>query len=359
MATNAFRATLPDDSPIGLCYEPTLALANHSCTPNTFVMFDGRSISLMALNEIQKEEQVLISYVDSTQSRDLRRAELCQRYFFQCQCDKCINNDSPYQTFRKTKVTGSSKLDLFIDRKMLETRASSKTDLIEQLGEETGKLHQSLLEAVPILDRSRVTDSQRERLDLLKLSLSNMTLLQSHQLFALPPYPTILDEIYLIYVSNNYLPAALVLLIFIYLNCDVYNWPQPGHPVLVTRLFTIARLLKYVASLELATLFQDLPYIPQASLQTTDFIDAVHVVLVLVDELGVKSHGKGSNFMEQVAEELKEVEEVQRLRGQSGAAIRAWQSGSEAEGVAIVEKSFNCLRSLAEFAPEVVKKQEV
>lgn len=126
---------------------------------------------------------------------------------------------------------------------------------------------------------------------------TELLLFRTHSIFAPPPYPTVLDEIYLAYVDENHLPAALVVLLFIYLNCDVFNWPQASHPVRVTRLFTIARLLKYVSSLETGVLEKELSCVPNDVLGSVDYIDAVHIILVLVHELAPLSHGSGSTFV--------------------------------------------------------------
>jgi SET and MYND domain-containing protein len=102
MRINAFRATLADDEPVGLCFEPTIALANHSCCPNAAVVFNGRTVSLRALDKIQKGEQIFISYIDPTQSTDERVAQLKERYFFQCECPKCRGRgETPYLMFRR------------------------------------------------------------------------------------------------------------------------------------------------------------------------------------------------------------------------------------------------------------------
>jgi hypothetical protein len=71
MITNAFRATLADDTPVGLCFEPILAQANHSCSPNAVVVFDGRSVALRALESISKGDQVFISYITATEDRTI------------------------------------------------------------------------------------------------------------------------------------------------------------------------------------------------------------------------------------------------------------------------------------------------
>lgn len=361
MATNAFRATLPDDTPIGLCYEPTLALANHSCVPNAFIMFDGRGISLMALDPIKAGEQIFISYVDFTQSRDQRRAELKQRYFFDCECQKCKHAYTPYRVCKESTAISSEKLALLYDYKTLVFQAEEREQEIQVMQQELNDVREAISVTHSLIDLSKTTASETERLNFLKQASSDLSLYKTHKLFALPPYPTILDELYLSYIDNEHLTSALILLLFIFLNCDIYNWPQPNHPIRVTRLFTIARLLKYAASLEPAALQHSLPFIPSEVLAGTDFIDATHAVLILVDELAPLSHGQGTRFVGQVELELREVEEVQRLRGGVGKALQKWQSegNSATDGRKIASQIFTGLRTLAGFAFEVIEKQRL
>jgi hypothetical protein len=106
MKINAFSATLADDERVGLCFEPKIALANHSCCPNAIVVFNGRTVSLRALNTIKSSEQIFISYIDPTQSTDERLTQLSKRYFFTCECLKCRGShtgrgETPYHTFRR------------------------------------------------------------------------------------------------------------------------------------------------------------------------------------------------------------------------------------------------------------------
>jgi hypothetical protein len=63
MEVNAFRMTDDDGTPVGLCFDPTLARANHSCRPNAVIEFAGRQVSLIALRPIAKGEEVCISYI--------------------------------------------------------------------------------------------------------------------------------------------------------------------------------------------------------------------------------------------------------------------------------------------------------
>jgi SET and MYND domain-containing protein len=111
MKINAFSTTLADDERVGLCFEPKIALANHSCCPNAAVVFNGRTVSLRALDTIRSGEQIFISYIDPTQSTDERLTQLSKRYFFSCQCLKCRGSHSgrgetPYLTFKRYASEG-------------------------------------------------------------------------------------------------------------------------------------------------------------------------------------------------------------------------------------------------------------
>lgn len=315
----------------------------------------------MALDSIKADEQIFISYIDFTQSRDQRRAELRLRYFFDCNCEKCKKDYNPYQICKKYTTAPSEQLNLLYEFKALSVSAGERASQIQDTQQEFNNLKGTISIASSLIDLSKTTASEKERLSFLKQSLSDLSFYKTHQLFALPPYPTILDELYLTYIDNSHLLSALIVLIFIFLNSDIYNWPQPNHPARVTRLFTIARLLKYASSLESVILAQHLPFVPKTILEKIDFIDTTHAVLILVRGLAPFSHGKGTRFVRNVEEELREVEEVQRLRGGVGSVLQKWQSEGDAavEGKKVAEQIFGGLRTLGGFAFDVIEKQEI
>lgn len=89
---------------------PKPALMNHSCNPNAYVRFDVSSpsygfppcgsISVHALQDIGKDEEITISYVDTTFPSEKRQQELKQRYFFDCRCDLCVKgHDTPQDNY--------------------------------------------------------------------------------------------------------------------------------------------------------------------------------------------------------------------------------------------------------------------
>lgn len=63
-------------------------------------------------------------------------------------------------------------------------------------------------------------------------------------------------------------------------------------------------------------------------LREIDLIGAFHVLIILVWEEGGRSHGEESLFLLEVQEEIREVEEVQRLRG-GGKEVRKWMGDEE------------------------------
>ncbi|KAI6246672.1 SET domain and MYND-type zinc finger protein 6 [Erysiphe necator] len=89
ISCNAFRATLPDTTPIGICFEPKMSLVNHSCRPNAHVVSEGRIMTLRSLIQIGAGEELFISYIDVEQPRISRRNQLWQTYFFWCECPLC------------------------------------------------------------------------------------------------------------------------------------------------------------------------------------------------------------------------------------------------------------------------------
>lgn len=88
---NTFSLVAYDYIPIGLYLDPYSSLMNHSCDYNAIVVFDGDMMTVKAIKSIAKDEQVFVSYIDTTYCVTTRRRELKERYFFDCQCSKCVN----------------------------------------------------------------------------------------------------------------------------------------------------------------------------------------------------------------------------------------------------------------------------
>lgn len=284
-------------------------------------------MTLRALDRIKTGEQIFISYIDTTQTRRERHDELKDRYFFTCQCEKCEQDDGPYQTLLKSQATPDPKIDLFLSQKEIRETAQARCSEVP--------LNMNFLMGMSDLLSLSQDTFPNKQLPLLKQALEDSEPMRQHKIFAQSPYPIILQDMYLHYLttSSTY-TKALSLMLFIYLNCDVYNYPQPHHPIRVTRLYAIAKLLKNIEGLK-----------------DIDMVSANHTLLLCVRRLGKKSHGAESRFMKEVEEEIEDVQAVQRTRGDVGMRLEEWnkkEAGEDTEaGEEYARKIFEGLRNLA------------
>lgn len=356
MSTNAFRATLADDSPVGLCFEPTMALANHSCDPNAAIIFDGRLMSLRAMKSIKKGEQIFITYIDPTEIREERRHKLQHRYFFHCQCPKCEGDLTPYQLLLKSPPSTEGKINLLCDTKELLSAAEKTVAFIKDNQKLLSDMHKETSFTKDGLEASKTMDLP-DRGTALRVASSSFAPLAEHGLYAISPYPNILHSLYLYFVDSEAFLQSLIVLLFLYLHCDVYTYPQPHHPVRVIRLFTIAKVMKYIATLEPAQLLDVLEGQNETTMSivsTIDWVDSFHAVMILVNELGKESHGKESRFMKEVEGELNDVEEIQRARGEVGGRLALWAKEDDIAGRREARRIFGGLRRLAECVGDII-----
>ncbi|KAG5350891.1 hypothetical protein C0989_008893 [Termitomyces sp. Mn162] len=93
--TNTFSVTTPTLTPIGVSVSPIVALINHSCEPNAVVVFPRSSalspaqeslMQIIALRNINPNEEILTSYIDTTLPKYLRQKSLKETYNFECRC---------------------------------------------------------------------------------------------------------------------------------------------------------------------------------------------------------------------------------------------------------------------------------
>lgn len=72
------------------------SLFNHSCSPNVEPVFphNNHIVEMRALRDIEKNEHLSISYIDSNLSYEERQHKLLHGYGFQCRCEKCLEESS-------------------------------------------------------------------------------------------------------------------------------------------------------------------------------------------------------------------------------------------------------------------------
>eukprot|EP00961_Rhodomonas_salina_P120965 1628151-Rhodomonas_salina.2 len=94
---NAFTLTDDDLRPVGMGLYPVAALLNHDCAPNCVPTMHGTTLHVRASRDIRAGEELRVSYVDEAEERQARRAQLLERYLFNCSCNRCekVLEDAP------------------------------------------------------------------------------------------------------------------------------------------------------------------------------------------------------------------------------------------------------------------------
>lgn len=362
--TNAFRITHADGTDVGLCFEPALALANHSCTPNAFVSFDGRRVTLRALQPIVKGEEVFISYVgqfsaagwpvtsclshcdaddgtDTTQPTFIRQSELKQRYCFECSCARCKHNLSSSQLVLKEHVCVDSSSSFGI---------RTTTEIFQAISDQRRDLHEdSFNTAHDLFNELKKIDTPAQRVAGSKSLLAPVW--ADSCLLTTSPYPDVLHDVYLTYLTAGEYAAACAVLAHSVVLIDDVLFSEPWHPTRVAHYVSLAKLLKLVALDDTgrphAEALSQLTALPAAFERSVDFGQIIYVLLRLADLLVDRSHGAESRFAFQVRAELFEAEH------HVSEEVRKTTLVGKVVGTADRER-LTRLAQLAAFAPAVI-----
>ncbi|KAI3689087.1 hypothetical protein L2E82_47035 [Cichorium intybus] len=90
LACNAHTICNSELIPLGTGLYPVISIINHSCSPNSLLVFEGRIATVRAMQQIPKGSEVLISYIETAGSTMTRQKALKEQYFFICSCSRCI-----------------------------------------------------------------------------------------------------------------------------------------------------------------------------------------------------------------------------------------------------------------------------
>ncbi|XLR32740.1 hypothetical protein S83_060640 [Arachis hypogaea] len=88
-ACNAHTICDSELRPLGTGLYPVISIINHSCLPNSVLVFEGRSASVRAVQHVPKGSEVLISYIETAGSTMTRQKALKEQYLFNCTCPRC------------------------------------------------------------------------------------------------------------------------------------------------------------------------------------------------------------------------------------------------------------------------------
>ncbi|XP_055378198.1 SET and MYND domain-containing protein 4 [Condylostylus longicornis] len=85
---------------------PTLALFNHSCDPGIVRYFKGTKIYVNAIKDVESGLQISENYgpLYAQECREDRQVKLIDLYWFDCQCDACLENWPKYEDMKNDVI---------------------------------------------------------------------------------------------------------------------------------------------------------------------------------------------------------------------------------------------------------------
>jgi hypothetical protein len=90
---------------IGESLDFAASIYDHSCRPNLSITYDGLAITFALLDDMKNGAEALkdpsrvyVSYVELAMSRTRRRRLLKERYYFHCQCERCLDLEDDQMT---------------------------------------------------------------------------------------------------------------------------------------------------------------------------------------------------------------------------------------------------------------------
>ena len=86
---NSFNIMNDEYQSIGIGLYLAPSVLDHSCDPNCTVIFEGKSLVLRTIKDVDSFDDLRISYTNLLDTKETRREKLAQQYYFSCQCCKC------------------------------------------------------------------------------------------------------------------------------------------------------------------------------------------------------------------------------------------------------------------------------
>lgn len=199
---------------IGLYLHPYAALINHSCDYNATVGFDGEELFVKAIRPIKKDDQIFISYIDTTTPKAVRCRELSERYYFDCKCAKCVQD-----------------LDTEVDKQFSEHKEA--LEIVER-------------NALQLMQSASADDSKPE--ETIQHLEAAMHLL--HQTSSWPltrqPYASLRDKLIVSLLSAGNFSRAFTHAAIRYLRVDPVIY-DPAHPIRHIHAWVLAKLAIFLS----------------------------------------------------------------------------------------------------------------
>jgi hypothetical protein len=308
--------TLSSDlfTPIGLILSLSGSLINHSCDPNSAVVYNGRTISVRVLESLNTGTELTVSYIHTNKPVSARRSELENMFHFTCNCSQCSHNltlNQPDQHPDLGPLAGAS------ERIALESRVNE------------------------LITKVKGASSMAEQL---------VYVAKAFQLFKpYPKYPAYLSPLQdlrpnLTYTlqGNKLWIASFIQSMILLLEAEPVIYHQEAHPARVARLWVYSKLAAHIGSLAQEPGQADLLGAPAERDAAIDLgikfnLDWGLVVWTFVSSASnkvLKSHGIESRLSRDIG------------RAMQGLREEAKANGREPDQ-AVIEKTWHALQDVA------------
>lgn len=90
---NSFNILDDDLNSVGTGIYLAASILDHSCKPNAVAVFEGPQLSIRLIEDIPELnwDKIRISYIDPVDLPEVRKADLKKNYYFDCDCEKCVD----------------------------------------------------------------------------------------------------------------------------------------------------------------------------------------------------------------------------------------------------------------------------
>lgn len=258
--TNSLTLVAPTCDPLGLVFDPFACLANHSCEPNAYVVMNGPELSFRTLQDISSGEEVLVSYIDSTEAYNIRQAQLAKRYYFACKCAKCKHRSTlPQDRFLTPSPEAQRKFKDGVEH-MRKEIPDTISMMKKRFGLEGAKMtYSDLIDCYARndlmlageLDLPELRDAKAKRpitrIEQLGIVLRQCQMSGLYEV-SRQPYAAARNEYILESIEQGDLETAWLHAVKSYIDIDPVLYPEAHNPIRVVRTHRLAKLTIFLAS---------------------------------------------------------------------------------------------------------------
>ncbi|KAI1767580.1 hypothetical protein GGR53DRAFT_99909 [Hypoxylon sp. FL1150] len=356
LMVNSFTMRDTDLDESGLYTNAALAMINHSCVPNAFVDFVGRTAILHAKRAIKEGEEIEISYIENTNPRSQRQQALTQ-YHFTCACPRCKDNLDAYQICQRYPHLELNTFSIAPDLERLRNPFPYRHPALS-------KPFQKMADEIDAsCSVSLVGTSMAERSKEIPRRWKACAQLRKAEAYAVDPLRRVFSEASVYFLELGNIKYSLALTCFTLLNSDPFRDPEPFAPQRLKDMFMVTKVLSLTATApfpssvgsgETAAFTASISEVLDGMKQIT----VCHTMLKIILHYGEMAHSKEWSLFQHASDLLTEVESLPG-RETENVLVDAFTKNPNGQGEEYFFKTtvLEPLQKLAEFALEIMNAE--